>query len=1110
MLFSYKNKKKENSKGSEMNQVPPETPTVQEDGNDIIQTDSTPEFIPSVIKDLELIAQKELAPIDEEVVAFEHQHWELEEWSSLPDRVQGPIFEAGGHDGMFYYSLKETILCNESDWGFTRFVDLRQLVGDKGCLENDAIRITTIIKIIKDPTGVLWHNFHNYDSKKMTGYVGLKNQGATCYMNSLFQSLYCTNYFRKAVFQIPTEKDEPTNSVALALQRMFYNLQTLNTPVGTTELTKSFGWNSYEAFRQHDVQEFNRVLQDNLEEKMKGTPADGAIKKLFLGRMKSYIKCINVDYESSRSEDYYDIQLNVKGCENLEQSFKDYIAEETLEGDNKYMAEGHGLQDAKKGVIFESFPPVLHLQLKRFEYDIMRDMMVKINDRHEFPLSIDLAPYLAETADKSVSHEYMLHGVLVHSGDLSGGHYFAFVKPTTDDKWLKFDDDRVVPSTLKEVLEENFGGEERNVNNQNKPNDWAYKRVTNAYMLVYIRKSMLNEIVGEVTLSDIPHHLIQRIEDERAEKERKRREKEEEHLYMKTLVVTDDAFIHNHDLDFINFDDENGSGRKVVTVLKTQTYNQLKHSLANDLGLPTTHFRPWILVNRQNKTVRPDAPVPEEDFDNALDDVRSRHVATHSALRIYIETATNFDADGNPEFPPYSTNTPNPNILVFIKLFDKLKQDVHGIGKLYVPKNAKVGSIVERLNKLASFEPDTPITLYEEIKPEMVEIMDLEKTFAQSEIQDGDIICIEKELSDEKVDALQKKQFFVTVSDYMNYLYNKREVQFYDLDSNSDMMVDVTLSRGMNLHHITKALADKIDADPDRLLIYLPHSKNDRKPGKRFPLGTISDVERVAIQGNHNTNHHHHQADFKITRLNYELLDMSVLEYENTRRIGITWFTPTLSDGTFEEVSVPKQSRISDIIEQLIQRGASFQSEHGTRDIRVFEAIDNKYHREFQLSDSIQKLSDHINARLYVEEIPEEEAITPTMENDNENNDEVQVEQPAFISVFHYQRDVSRTHSIPFKFLVIKGEPFSETKKRLQNRTGLSDSDWNKVKICLVHISTEIATSIDDVLASHNIAIDDFILSEHYSQENALGLDHIDKSGRMNRNPLEQGLTIRG
>lgn len=74
-----------------------------------------------------------------------------------------------------------------------------------------------------------------------------------------------------------------------------------------------------------------------------------------------------------------DIQLNVKGLQGLEESFKDYVEVETLEGENRYSAEGLGLQDAKKGVIFESFPPVLHLQLKRFEYDFTRDQNVKVS-----------------------------------------------------------------------------------------------------------------------------------------------------------------------------------------------------------------------------------------------------------------------------------------------------------------------------------------------------------------------------------------------------------------------------------------------------------------------------------------------------------------------------------------------------------------------------------------------------------------------------------------------------------------------------------------------------------------------------------------------------------
>lgn len=72
----------------------------------------------------------------------------------------------------------------------------------------------------------------------------------------------------------------------------------------------------------------------------------------------------------------------------MRDSFRDYVSVETLDGENKYHAEGHGLQDAKKGVIFNSFPPVLHLQLRRFEYDIEKDALVKVSrsSRDCYPL----------------------------------------------------------------------------------------------------------------------------------------------------------------------------------------------------------------------------------------------------------------------------------------------------------------------------------------------------------------------------------------------------------------------------------------------------------------------------------------------------------------------------------------------------------------------------------------------------------------------------------------------------------------------------------------------------------------------------------------------------
>ena len=41
---------------------------------------------------------------------------------------------------------------------------------------------------------------------------------------------------------MPTEGDDSSTSVPLALQRVFYELQHSDKPVGTKKLTKSFGY----------------------------------------------------------------------------------------------------------------------------------------------------------------------------------------------------------------------------------------------------------------------------------------------------------------------------------------------------------------------------------------------------------------------------------------------------------------------------------------------------------------------------------------------------------------------------------------------------------------------------------------------------------------------------------------------------------------------------------------------------------------------------------------------------------------------------------------------------------------------------------------------------
>lgn len=43
-------------------------------------------------------------------------------------------------------------------------------------------------------------------------------------------------------------------------------------------------WETLDAFMQHDVQEFCRVLLDNIENKMKGTVVEKTVPELFEGK----------------------------------------------------------------------------------------------------------------------------------------------------------------------------------------------------------------------------------------------------------------------------------------------------------------------------------------------------------------------------------------------------------------------------------------------------------------------------------------------------------------------------------------------------------------------------------------------------------------------------------------------------------------------------------------------------------------------------------------------------------------------------------------------------------------------------------------------------------
>jgi len=81
--------------------------------------------------------------------------------------------------------------------------------------------------------------------KSTTGFVGLVNQGATCYLNSLLQTLYMLPEFRRALLlwrYDASRHGEEDRCLSRQLQRLFAHLQlSKRAAVTTGGLTKSFG-----------------------------------------------------------------------------------------------------------------------------------------------------------------------------------------------------------------------------------------------------------------------------------------------------------------------------------------------------------------------------------------------------------------------------------------------------------------------------------------------------------------------------------------------------------------------------------------------------------------------------------------------------------------------------------------------------------------------------------------------------------------------------------------------------------------------------------------------------------------------------------------------------
>ncbi|NXA13561.1 UBP40 hydrolase, partial [Sapayoa aenigma] len=275
-----------------------------------------------------------------------------------------------------------------------------------------------------------------------TNLSGIKNQGGTCYLNSLLQTLLFTPEFRgEALFSLGPEElgtlddsrkpDAKVRIIPLQLQRLFAQLLLLDQQAAsTTDLTDSFGWSSHEELRQQDVQELNRILFSALEKSLVGTSGHDLINRLYHGVVVNHIVCKECKNVSERQEDFLDLTVAVKGVAGLEEALWNmYVEEEYFENDNLYRCGAcDKLVEASKSAKLRKLPPFLTISLLRFNFDFEKCERYKETSCYTFPLHINLRPFCEQTEMDDSEYMYELFSVIIHKGGCYGGHYHVYIR----------------------------------------------------------------------------------------------------------------------------------------------------------------------------------------------------------------------------------------------------------------------------------------------------------------------------------------------------------------------------------------------------------------------------------------------------------------------------------------------------------------------------------------------------------------------------------------------------------------------------------------------------------------------------------------------------------